>query len=122
MSTDTTQSSKPRVILGLMTFGPDKSTGARVTDINEFNRALDMFQSRGCKEVDTARIYVGTKQEAFTRAADWKERGLKLATKIIYPRTPGDNIGDRVVESLETSLSELGTSCVDVGSCPATKS
>lgn len=106
---------KDRVILGLMTFGPEASTGARVTDLAEFGRCLDRFQERGYNEVDTARVYVGHAQEAFTRAAGWKDRGLTLATKFKYPDTLGDNQAAKVAESLETSLSELGTDCVDVG-------
>ncbi|KAL1858805.1 hypothetical protein VTK73DRAFT_7793 [Phialemonium thermophilum] len=114
MSPLVAQSPTGRVILGLMTFGPDESAGARITDINEYGKVLDLFQSRGYNEVDTARVYVGTKQEAFTREAGWKKRGLTLATKIHYPRTPGANTHDKVIESLETSLQELGTDCVDI--------
>ncbi|KAL2152753.1 hypothetical protein VTH82DRAFT_5938 [Thermothelomyces myriococcoides] len=118
------QSRMPRVILGLMTFGPDESAGARVTDVGEFSKVLDLFQSRGYHEVDTARIYVGGKQEAFTREAGWKERGLTLATKIKYPiefgatKYPpagqGGNTYEKVLESAELSLKELGTDSVDI--------
>lgn len=75
---------------------------------------LDLLQKRGYNEVDTARVYVSRKQEAFTREVGWKERGLTLATKVQYPNTPGDNTADKVVESVETSLKELGTDCVDL--------
>ncbi|RYP05963.1 hypothetical protein DL764_003467 [Monosporascus ibericus] len=105
---------KPRVILGLMTVGPDESAGARITDLGEYNRILDRFQERGFNEVDTARVYVKGQQEAFTRDARWKERGLTLATKIVYPMQGGENTAAKVEESLETSLKELGTGCVDI--------
>ncbi|CRK23666.1 hypothetical protein BN1708_013763, partial [Verticillium longisporum] len=98
-----------RIILGLMTFGPNEADGARITDLETYNKALDVFQSRGYNEVDTARVYVGKQQEAFTREAKWKERGLTLATKIQYPSEPGSHAADKVAESLETSLKELGT-------------
>lgn len=107
---------KNRVVLGLMTFGPDEDGGARVTDLAEYNRALDVFQGRGYGEVDTARVYVNGKQEAFTRDARWRDRGLTLATKVKYPGEAGANAADKVVESLDTSLKELGTDCVDVSS------
>lgn len=113
------QSPTDRIILGLMTFGPKESDGARITDLDTFNKALDVFQSRGYNEVDTARVYVGRQQEAFTREARWKERGLTLATKVQYPAQPGDNTADKVVESVETSLKELGTDCIDVSDHPA---
>ncbi len=104
---------KPRVILGLMTFGPDENAGARITSLSEYNKCLDYFQSQGYHEVDTARIYIGGKQEAFTRAANWKDRGLTLATKC-YPLEPGTHKPERLRQSLEASLEELNTDCVDI--------
>lgn len=103
-----------RVILGLMTFGPDEQAGARITTVDEYGKVLDLFQQRGYSEVDTARVYVNGKQEAFTREVGWKERGLTLATKVKYPKDLGDNTADKVAESVETSLKELGTDCVDL--------
>ncbi|KAK0619072.1 NADP-dependent oxidoreductase domain-containing protein [Immersiella caudata] len=114
MSPLVVQSAKDRVILGLMTFGPDEATGARITDQSEFGKILDAFQARGYNEVDTARVYVGGKQEAFAREAGWKDRGLTLATKIVYPNAPGLNAYDKVLESLDISLKELGTDTVDI--------
>lgn len=105
---------KPRVILGLMTFGPDTDKGARITDPAVLGKALDTLQARGYDEVDTARIYVGGKQEAFTRSVNWKDRGFTLATKVKYPDNPGENAAQLVNESVETSLKELGTDCIDV--------
>ena len=62
-----------------MTFGEDEAAGARITSLDEYNKALDHLQGAGYNEVDTARAYIGGKQEAFTRKAHWKERGLTLA-------------------------------------------
>jgi aflatoxin B1 aldehyde reductase len=104
---------KSRVILGLMTFGPDKTAGARITSLSEYNTALDHFQAAGYNEIDTARTYIEGKQEAFTRDAKWKDRGLTLATKC-YPTTPGIHKPDVITASFETSLKELGTDCVDI--------
>jgi aflatoxin B1 aldehyde reductase len=104
---------KPRVILGLMTFGPDPSGGARTTSLQEFNAFLDHFQAAGYNEVDTARGYVGGKQEAFTREAKWKDRGLTIATKL-WPTTPGTHKPETLTERFNTSLKELGTDCVDI--------
>ncbi|RWA03111.1 hypothetical protein EKO27_g11994, partial [Xylaria grammica] len=88
--------------------------GARITDLDEFRRVLDRFQERGYNEVDTARVYIARKQEAFTRDAGWKDRGLTLATKFHYPGTDGANAPDKIAESLDISLKELGTDCVDI--------
>lgn len=106
---------KPRVILGLMTFGPPgtESSGSRITSLDEFNASLDYLQKEGYSEVDTARAYVGGKQEAFTREAKWKERGLHLATKV-YPKEPGTHAADKLRATFETSLRELGTDSVDI--------
>lgn len=108
-----TGTGKPRVILGTMTFGPDEKTGARITSLDDYKKALDYFQGQGYNEIDTARVYVGGKQEAWTRDAGWKERGLTLATKW-YPHTAGAHAGDKIEEMLNKSLSELGTDCVDI--------
>jgi aflatoxin B1 aldehyde reductase len=105
---------KDRVILGLMTFGPSEENGARITDLETFNKALDVFQSRGYSEVDTARVYIGGEQEAHTGKTGWKERGLTLATKVKYPNNHGDNTAEKVIESVEKSLKDLGTDCIDV--------
>lgn len=110
---------KPRIILGLMTFGPSESDGARITDQATYGQVLDKFQERGYNEVDTARVYVGGAQEAFTREAKWKERGLTLASKVKYPAADGDSVAAKVIESVETSLKELGTDCIDVCFLPS---
>ncbi|RAH65096.1 aldo/keto reductase family protein [Aspergillus aculeatinus CBS 121060] len=107
------QNPLPRVILGLMTFGPDESAGARITSVDEFNKCLDLFQQQGFNEVDTARTYVGGQQEAFTAQTKWKERGLTLATKW-YPGQPGYHKPHVIREKLELSLQNLGTDCVDI--------
>ena len=99
---------KPRVILGLMTFGPDANAGGRITSLDEYNKCLDYLQSQGYNEIDTARVYIDGKQEAFTREARWKERGLTVATKV-YPHQPGTHRPEVLRENLETSLRELGT-------------
>ncbi|KAL4879389.1 NADP-dependent oxidoreductase domain-containing protein [Aspergillus karnatakaensis] len=107
------QSPVPRTILGLMTFGPDESKGARITSLDDFNKSLDYFQQQGFNEIDTARVYVGGAQEAFTAQARWKERGLTLATKW-YPKNPGDHKADVIRQNLELSLKELGSDQVDI--------
>jgi len=64
-----------------MTFGEDEAAGARITSLDEYNKALDHLQAAGYNEVDTARAYIDGKQEGFTRRAHWKERGLTLAVR-----------------------------------------
>ena len=102
-----------RLILGLMTFGKDPAHGGRVTSIDDFNKCLDLFQQRGYNEVDTARAYIQGDQEAWSKEAKWKERGLTLATKC-YPAEPGMHSAERLKASANKSLRELGADCVDI--------
>ncbi|KFX88033.1 hypothetical protein V490_07877 [Pseudogymnoascus sp. VKM F-3557] len=109
----TTTPPKPHAVLGLLTFGPDPTGGARITSLPEFTKVLDVYQSRGYYEVDTARSYGNGTQEAFTRAAGWKERGLTLATKSL-PEAPLGHSAENLPGKVEESLRELGTDCVDI--------
>lgn len=97
-----------------MTFGPNKEDGARVTSLDEFNKCLDYFQAQGYYEVDTAEAYVGTRQQAFTKEAHWKERGLKLATKYYPNPARGFHTKENLRQKLEWNLEQLGTDCVDI--------
>ena len=117
----TASSGKSRVILELMNFGPDPSRGGRVTDLAEFKSALDLFQEFGYNEPDTARSYIGGKQESFTKAAGWKERGMTIATKV-YPAPAGTHRAEVITKRFEASLMELGTDCVDVSFSTPTNS
>ncbi|KAL4755579.1 Aldo/keto reductase [Aspergillus foveolatus] len=85
-------SSRKRVILGLMTVGPDATYSARVTTLREVTACLDLFQEKGYHEVDTACLYDKGRQEDFTHQAGWKEREAKL----------------------DESLRELQTDCLNV--------
>ncbi|KAK5108540.1 hypothetical protein LTR62_008196 [Meristemomyces frigidus] len=108
-----TGTGKPRVILGTMTFGPTASDGARITSLDTYNSILDKFQAAGHSEIDTARVYIAGKQEAFTREAHWQERGLSVATKW-YPHYEHAHKAETLEAMLDKSLSELGTKCVDI--------
>ena len=103
----------PRIILGLMTFGPAGSADAKITSLSDFNNCLDYLQSQGYNEVDTARSYIGGEQESWTAKARWKERGLTLATKC-YPTGGVSHRPEVLRQQLDLSLKELGTDCVDI--------
>jgi aflatoxin B1 aldehyde reductase len=81
--------------------------------LDDYKSVLDHFQSKGYNEIDTARVYIGGKQEAWTRDAGWKERGLTVATKY-YPVEAGAHRAELVEQTLNKSLEELGTDCVDI--------
>lgn len=96
-----------------MTVGPPGLTGTRITTLEEFNSCLDLFQKSGYSEIDTARLYADTQQEAFTRQAKWQERGLLADTKW-FPWQAGAHSPQRLTEALNKSLQELGTESVEV--------
>ena len=77
-----------------------------MTGLDEFKKCLDYFQAQGYNEIDTARIYVGGQQEAFTKTAGWKERGLTIATKW-YPLKPSDHNAATVKENLNKAWQGL---------------
>ncbi|KAK1753698.1 aflatoxin B1 aldehyde reductase member 2 [Echria macrotheca] len=108
-------SSKPRIILGLMAFGPAEGVpmGARLHAVSDLTAALDKFQARGFTELDTARGYGCGQQEGYTRQAGWKERGLSVGTKV-FPMPPGTHAPESITREFEKSLAELGTDCVDI--------
>ncbi|KKY37960.1 putative aflatoxin b1 aldehyde reductase member 2 [Diaporthe ampelina] len=58
-------------------------------------------------------MYVSGKQEAWTRDAKWKQRGLTLATKV-YPEKPGMHEASRLRKLITSSLNELGSDSVDI--------
>ncbi len=97
-----------------MTFGPDPLQGARITSLDDFKQCLDYFQSQGYNEVDTAYSYVNGQQQAFTAAAGWKERNLKLATKYYPSKEGGGHQAANIRAKLEHNLKELKTDCVDI--------
>ncbi|KAK5170181.1 uncharacterized protein LTR77_004766 [Saxophila tyrrhenica] len=108
-----TSTGKPRVILGTMTFGPDPAAGARITSLDTYNSVLSTFLEAGHTELDSARNYIGGKQESWTRSAEYSKKGFSIATKC-YPNTPGQHSAEKLEESFNKSLSELGTDCVDI--------
>ncbi|KAL1612914.1 hypothetical protein SLS60_001144 [Paraconiothyrium brasiliense] len=104
---------KNRIILGLMTFGPDIEWGAKTTSLEEFGTFLDHFQAAGYNEGDTARTYQNGAQEPFTAAVGYKKRGLTVATKL-YPDSPGKHEPKVLRENVEESLKQLQTDCLDI--------
>lgn len=98
-----------------MTFGPPgtEDKGSRITDLKEYNACLDLLSSHGFLELDTARVYVGGQQEAFTRSADYANKGFSIASKV-YPHTAGLHSPEKLRSNLEKSLEQLGTKCLDI--------
>lgn len=102
-----------RLILGLMTLGPDEATGARITSMDVYKQCLDYLTSKGYNELDTAAMYVGGKQEGFTKDAGYQERGFEIASKI-FPVNPGDHSAENLPKLWDISLGRLGAESTDI--------
>ena len=98
-----------------MTFGPPgtEEKGSRVTSLDDYNACLEVLLKNGYSELDTARVYVGGKQEGWTKSADYAKKGFSIATKC-YPHEAGLHSPERLKATLNKSLEELGTKCVDI--------
>ncbi|KAM5343995.1 hypothetical protein ACJ41O_012532 [Fusarium nematophilum] len=105
--------SKNRLILGLMTIGPDPELGARITSLDEYKKCLDYLSSKGYHELDTAAAYVGGAQESFTRDAGFKARGFTIASKIM-PKAPRDHAPEKLPAAWDVSLGKLGVDGTDI--------
>ncbi|KAF4964237.1 hypothetical protein FSARC_7791 [Fusarium sarcochroum] len=104
---------KNRLILGLMTIGPDASSGARITSLDEYKKCLDYLSSKGYHELDTAAVYVAGQQEGFTKEAGFKERGFTIASKIM-PTEPRAHGPEKLPQAWDVSLEKLGVSSTDI--------
>ncbi|KAH6689481.1 NADP-dependent oxidoreductase domain-containing protein [Plectosphaerella plurivora] len=104
---------KNRLILGLMTIGPDADQGARITSLDDYKKCLDYLSSKGYNELDTAAAYVAGKQEGFTKDAGFKERGFSIASKIM-PKAPRDHGPEKLPGAWQQSLDKLGVEGTDI--------
>lgn len=103
----------PRVILGCATMGPPGTNFARVTTIDGTKAMFKVLQSYGYSELDTARLYNDGKQEAFTRETGALNEGFTVATKV-YPMEAGMHKPEKLRQTFETSLKELGQQSVEI--------
>ncbi|KAJ6511550.1 NADP-dependent oxidoreductase domain-containing protein [Mycena vitilis] len=98
--------SNVQVVFGAMLIGAPACTDVvRVTTEDATTELLDVFQKHGHNEVDTARMYSAGTSEVMLGAIGWKQRGLKMETKI-FP-TKGKNAGWLTAEELTHSPTDL---------------
>ncbi|KZV99253.1 Aldo/keto reductase [Exidia glandulosa HHB12029] len=113
--------SELNIVMGAMTFGAEGKEQARVHDIEEVNKILDIFQAHGHKEIDTARVYCGGTSEEYLAKAKWQERGLVMDTKL-YPNPNMMPGVDKITHTpevdlrkhLNISLKALGATKIDM--------
>ncbi|KAG1800853.1 Aldo/keto reductase [Suillus plorans] len=86
MSATISPKSALKIVMGAMTFGVEGSEGARVHELKDVETILDIFQSHGHNEVDTARIYAFGTSEEYLGKINWQNRSLIMDTKH-YPHS-----------------------------------
>ena len=84
------------IVLGVMTIGNPGLEGVRVSDLSEVDRMLDVFQSHGHNEIDTARLYGGGSSEEYMAKAKWQSRNLIMDTKLYPNEGKGMKMGTNV--------------------------
>ncbi|KAH8929889.1 Aldo/keto reductase [Atractiella rhizophila] len=94
-----------------MTFGEEGREQARVHDLKEVENILDIFQSFGHTEVDTARVYCGGTSEEYLGKIGWQKRGLVMETKALlsslFPMKPIDHTAASIRKHFEASMTAL---------------
>lgn len=123
MSATISPKSALKIVMGAMTFGVEGSEGARVHELKDVETILDIFQSHGHNEVDTARIYAFGTSEEYLGKINWQNRSLIMDTKH-YPHsrmglpTEEGQLYDHSPEGLRlnlmASLKALNTDKVDM--------
>ncbi|KAJ3147213.1 hypothetical protein HDU89_005811 [Geranomyces variabilis] len=109
----TSSTAKPHVILGTMTFGT--GSGGRIQDLAEIRKLLDLFQSHGHSELDTARMYCdGNTEEVLSQLqVQTGPKKFSVATKA-YPFKAGDHQPEKLKAQFRASLKALNTTHVDI--------
>jgi aflatoxin B1 aldehyde reductase len=115
------QKTEINVVFGAMTFGKPDTLGARVHTTEDAGKILDMFQSHGHTEIDTARVYGNGSSEEILAALDLQSRGLIVDTKLYpnagTPMSPGDQYTHQpsdVRRGLLNSLKALKAEKIDM--------
>jgi len=101
-----------------MTFGEAGKEGARVHDLKDVEKILDIFQAHGHNEIDTARVYCSGTSEEYLGKINWQERGLRMETKLYPARIPNvisiSHSPEDLRKYLEQSLKALNTKKLDM--------
>jgi len=89
------QKSAVNIVFGAMTFGTGTEQ-SRISDLDTCGQILDLFQSHGHYEIDTARFYGGGTSEEFLGKLDCKKRGIVLGTKLFPTVNRADMPGEKI--------------------------
>lgn len=113
--TDETVANIPRVILGTMTFGLEKTSTdtslVRIRGVDNVAPFLTTFHAHGHIEVDTARLYGNGDTE--TLLSQLPTAHFKISTKA-YPFAPGFHNKEKLPKQFKDSLAALKAEKVDI--------
>ncbi|KAK9703014.1 hypothetical protein K7432_010952 [Basidiobolus ranarum] len=105
----------PKLILGTMTFGlegTNASTSAvRIRGIENIKPFLDLFESHGYTEIDTARLYCNGDTE--TALGLLPMASFSIATKV-FPLAPHAHSAENLAKTFRQSLAALKAKKVDI--------
>ncbi|KAJ7063117.1 Aldo/keto reductase [Mycena amicta] len=107
------QKSALNIVMGAMTFGAPGTSGARVHDLQDVEAILDIFQSHGHTEIDSARTYCAGTSEEFLGQIDWKAKGLLIETKLA-PRIDITHSPEDLRKNLMLSLKALNATSIEM--------
>ncbi|GAA5887498.1 hypothetical protein JCM6882_001430 [Rhodosporidiobolus microsporus] len=105
------------VTLGLMTWGTEGAEMARVHDVKECEKMLDIFLSHGHNEVDSALIYGHGSSEEYLGKIDWKSRNVVVDTKLAPGNYDGRDVKftlDSIRKWMDVQLKAIGTDSLDM--------
>lgn len=105
------------IVFGAMTFGAPGTAMSRTHDLKDCAKILDIFQSHGHKEVDSAIMYGEGTSEEYLGNLSWQKRGLVMETKLY----PGPFKGVKITHSkadlrkyIKLQLAALKTDKIDM--------
>ncbi|EXJ85651.1 hypothetical protein A1O1_06017 [Capronia coronata CBS 617.96] len=106
-----------RVVLGTASMGSHLSPLAKITTVEDANKFVNLFRSRGYADVDTARAYPvgrgGTCEqllgEEALRLSKWANVSTKVASFM-----PGSHRAKNIATSIDRSLDALNLDMVDI--------
>ncbi|KAF9915796.1 hypothetical protein BX616_005349 [Lobosporangium transversale] len=107
----TTPKTTPRIILGTQSFAlhttDPKTADFRVQGPENLKPFLDLLETFGVLELDTARVYCGGDTEATIGLVEGEPlTRFEISTKV-YPLQPGDHSPEALVRHLYQSLEQL---------------
>ncbi|KAK4699683.1 aflatoxin B1 aldehyde reductase, partial [Phenoliferia sp. Uapishka_3] len=103
------------LLQGLMTWGEEGTSGARVTDLKDCEKMLNIFLKHGHNEVDTAYMYTNQTSEQYLGKIDYKKLGVVVDTKLYPNKAAGiTHSAADLRKYINIQLKALNSTCIDM--------